>query len=159
MTWEDIQPFIARLNEAQSRYTYRLPTEAEREYAARGGMPSTFQHRYPTGEADAGKIGDFIWYDRNASGRTHQVGTKKPNPYGLHDMAGNVCELTSDWYREYPATAEVDPVGPEKNFRRVIRGGSWHRSKQYQRSGYRGPGFLPEAVSTQVGFRLVRTPR
>lgn len=159
VAWEDVQRFIGRLNKIQNQYVYRLPTEAEREYAARGGMPSTARYRYPIGESDPGEMGDFIWYDRNAEGHTHAVATKKPNPYGLHDMAGNVCEATNDWYDAYPLDPVVDPTGPAKSFRHVIRGGSWHRSAAMQRSGYRGPGYLPGAISTQIGFRLVRTSR
>ena len=144
VSWNDTQEFIAVLNEQESGagYRYRLPTEAEWEYAARAGTTGA---RY--GELDA-----IAWYRGNSGGQPHPVGEKRANAWGLHDMLGNVWEWTADWFRSYPgAEREFDYSGS----RRVLRGGSWHDSAGYVRSADRitSPGYR----GVTLGFRLVRT--
>ena len=149
VSWEDIQGFMARLNEreaaAGSAARYRLPTEAEWEYAARAGTAGA---RY--GELDA-----IAWYGGN-SDRTHPVGEKTANAWGLHDMLGNVWEWVSDWYGEYPSGAVTDPTGPRTGSHRVARGGGWNSYARGVRSAYRNNG-APGIPSDFVGFRVVRT--
>ncbi len=145
VSWDDTQEFIAKLNEQESEagYRYRLPTEAEWEYAARAG---TTEPRY--GELDA-----IAWWDGNSGGRVHPVGQKRANAWGLHDMLGNVWEWTADWFRSYPgAEYEFDHTGSH----RVNRGGGWYSYARNVRSAfrlYRSPGDR----SNPFGFRLVRT--
>jgi len=114
VSWDDIQAFLAKLNQRRDGYRYRLPTEAEWEYAARAG----------NAKAQEGNI-DSGWYDRNAGGQTHAVGQKMPNTWGLYDMSGNVFEWVGDWYDGYSGFPETDPTGPAKGMRKVLRGGSW----------------------------------
>lgn len=149
VSWNDAQEFIKRLNAGQTKYTYRLPTEAEWEYAARAGTSGPYP--FNTDELDA-----YAWYDKNSDGKTHPVGQKKPNAWGLYDMHGNVWEWCQDWYRPYPARAANEPQGPSIGSRRVIRGGSWGGYPRYLRSARRrsfGPGLRDDGV----GFRLVRS--
>ena len=117
VSWEDAQFFIERLNGRESGrgYRYRLPTEAEWEYAARAG----------TVGARPGELGDVAWWDGNSGVRTHVVGRKRANGWGLHDMLGNVWEWTADWYGAYPSGSVTDPAGPRAGSSRVSRGGSW----------------------------------
>ncbi len=134
--WDDIQEFIARLNERErdSGFSYRLPTEAEWEYAARAGTTGA---RY-------GELDEIAWWPGNSAGRPHPVGLKRANPWGLHDVLGNVWEWTSDWYRSYPgADREFDATGEI----RVIRGGG-------DRVADRGQEFLSPY---NIGFRVVKT--
>ncbi len=157
VSWEDAQEFLRRLNEresaAGSSARYRLPTEAEWEYAARAGTTGA---RY--GEADA-----IAWTLINSLRRTHPrqrqphpVGQKRANAWGLHDMLGNVREWTADWYGRYPSGAVTDPTGPSTGRSRVHRGGSWHQREWRARSAdryHQSPGYRHIAF----GFRLVRT--
>lgn len=145
VSWEDAQAFIAKLNKIQSKYAYRLPTEAEWENAARAGMPSGF-------------LNDYAWYGVNSGGRTHAVATKKANPYGFYDMNGNVWQWVNDWYGDYPAAGVKDPVGPASGEHRVIRGGSWDNSPEGLRSAGRNFGATSRRGS-YLGFRLVRSSR
>ncbi|MCL2510683.1 MAG: formylglycine-generating enzyme family protein [Bacteroidales bacterium] len=126
VSWDDAQGFIKKLN-AQTGKTYRLPTEAEWEYAARGGA-QTKGYKY----SGSNNIGEVAWYDGNyknskhgTQGTTHPVGTKKPNELGIYDMSGNVWEWCSDWYGSYSSNAETNPKGPNTGSDRVSRGGSW----------------------------------
>ena len=145
VSWDDVQEFIARLNarEGGSGYRYRLPTEAEWEYAARAG----------TSGARYGELDEIAWYAGNSGETIHPVGQKLANAWGLHDMLGNVWEWTADWYRSYPgADDEFDYSGS----RRVFRGGGWSDGAWYVRSAYRSitsPGYR----FNFIGFRLVRT--
>ena len=148
VSWNEMQEFIEALNEreSESRYSYRLPTEAEWEYAARAG---TTGPRY-------GEPGEIAWYSRNSGGRWHPVGEKRANAWGLHDMLGNVSEVTADWYRSYPG-ADYDFAGQDADGpRRVRRGGDWLYSARHVRSAYRD-AFSPGNWTSHVGFRLVRT--
>jgi formylglycine-generating enzyme required for sulfatase activity len=136
---------------------YRLPTEAEWEYAYRAGSVSAFYNGegvhcgQPSSTADA-----IAWHKGNASGSTHPVATKLPNSWGLYDMAGNVWEWTNDWGGELSAKAVVDPVGPAKGLMKVMRGGSWSEALEFGRAANRG-GFWTEARGNYVGFRCVQT--
>ena len=131
---------------------YRLPTEAEWEYAYRAGTTTDFYN----GGAESG-LSDIGWYTGNANGTTHRVAQKAPNDWGLYDMAGNVWEWVWDWYGWYPAAA-TDYVGPGRGFSdyRVSRGGSWSHGASYAAAGYRG-GDDPSVQTRIDGFRLTRS--
>lgn len=119
VSWNDVQMFIARLSQ-MTGYRFRLPTEAEWEYAARGGNRSK-GYVFPGVDGDPGSV---AWYGMNSGNITHPVGRKKPNELGLHDMAGNVWEWCSDWYGEYSAEPQLNPRGPKRGDSRILRGGS-----------------------------------
>lgn len=129
---------------------YRLPTEAEWEYAARGGNQSQ-GYKY----AGSNNLDEVGWYDNNSGGQTHPVGEKKPNELGLYDMSGNVYEWCWDWYGNYSAEAQNDPAGAEKGDLRVYRGGSWYNSAGFCRVSHRGNFFTPDYRGDHIGFRLV----
>ena len=145
VSWEDAQEFIGRLNAMDGAGTYRLPTEAEWEYAARAG---TTGDRY-------GNLDAIAWYRDNSGRRTHPVGQKAPNAYGLHDMLGNVREWVEDWGDDYPGGVVTDPRGPVSGSVRVFRGGGWHSDADECRTPYRS-GAGPSA-GLFLGFRLLRT--
>ncbi|MBQ9588398.1 MAG: formylglycine-generating enzyme family protein [Bacteroidales bacterium] len=119
VSWNDAQMFIARLSQ-MTGYRFRLPTEAEWEFAARGGNLSK-NHVFPGQDGDPGSV---AWYGMNSGNITHPVGRKKPNELGLHDMAGNVWEWCSDWYGDYSAEEQTNPRGPKHGESRILRGGS-----------------------------------
>ena len=119
VTWNDCQTFITKLNEITGK-TFRLPTEAEWEYAARGGKRSQ-GYKY----AGSNTIGDVAWYLSNSSSTTHAVATKAPNELGLYDMSGNVCEWCQDWYGSYSSESQTNPTGPASGSGRVDRSGCW----------------------------------
>ena len=131
VSWNDCQTFINRLNSYTGR-NFRLPTEAEWEFAARGGNYSR-HYKY----SGSNYIGDVAWYDDNSGNRTHPVGTKQPNELGLYDMSGNVYEWCSDWYGSYSSYSQSDPTGPNSGSDRVSRGGSWYGGAGYCRSSLR----------------------
>ena len=149
VSWHDAQSFIERLNEKEHRY--RLPSEAEWECACRAGTTTV----YSFGD-DARKLNDSAWTSENSGRKTHPVGRKQANPWGLYDMYGNVWEWVQDWYGAYPDSTLTDPTGPETGSNRVIRGGSWGNTARYSRSAYRR-GFRPDSRYSDVGFRVVRT--
>ena len=150
VSWYDVQEFIGRLNALEDGYTYRLPTEAEWEYACRAGSTGDY----------AGKLDQVAWYDENSQQMTHAVGTKQPNAWGLYDMHGNVFEWCQDYYDAgyYAQSPGVDPQGPEAGSFRVKRGGGWMFSAAFARSAARDL-FAPSYRFNYVGFRLVRTRR
>ena len=119
VSWNDCQTFIQKLNQLTGRH-FRLPTEAEWEYAARGGSRSR-GYKY----SGSDRIEDVAWYDGNASKKTHPVKTKQANELGLYDMSGNVCEWCQDWYSSYSSSSQTNPTGPSSGSYRVYRGGSW----------------------------------
>lgn len=151
VSWEDVQEFIGRLNEREEEVTYRLPTEAEWEYACRAGSAT----EYFFGD-DAGQLGDYAWYGDNAEGETHPVGQKKPNVWGQYDMHGNVWEWCQDWFGGYSKEPLTNPTGPASGSGRVIRGGGWIGAAANCRSSCRIGGD-PGARIDILGFRLLRT--
>ena len=148
--WDDAQAFIKKLNEMEGGSAYRLPTEAEWEYAARAGSTTAFSF----GD-DKSLLGQYAWYKDTASNQTHPVAQLKPNPWGLYDMHGNVWEWVSDWYGRYSAGAATDPTGPSAGTHRGRRGGGWNNLDHYCRSAnrYSVTGYRDDFL----GFRLVRT--
>ena len=150
VSWNDAQEFIGRLNAAMGDERYRLPTEAEWEYAARAG---TSEDRY--GDLDA-----IAWYRDNSGGHPHPVGQKVPNAWGLHDMLGNVEEWVGDRYGDYPGGSVTDPRGLGSGSSRAVRGGAWGGGlpglAEGCRVSYRS-GVSPGARGIILGFRLLRT--
>jgi sulfatase modifying factor 1 len=129
---------------------YRLPTEAEWEYAARGGNKS--RSYIFSGSNSAGEVG---WYYDNSGDKTHPVGQKMPNELGLYDMSGNVWELCWDWYDGYSSSSQTDPRGPSNGSCRLYRGGSWVNFAQFLRAFIR-IDFTPSGKYLHLGFRPVR---
>jgi len=148
VSWEDAQELITNLNERTGENLYRLPTEAEWEYACRSGSSET----YCFGD-DENLLGEYAWYNNNSEQKTHPVGEKKPNAWGLYDMHGNVWEWCQDWYGDYSQGSVTDPAGLSSGVRRVFRGGSWFYGADYCRSAIRfrcSPGYS----YIILGFRL-----
>jgi len=135
-------------------WAYRLPTEAEWEYASRAGSTNRFSYGEDPGYA---QLGNYAWYDPNSGGTTHAVGGKLPNRWGLYDMSGNVWEWCSDWYGNYPGGSVTDPQGSSSGSYRVVRGGSWGHDGRLCRSAFRN-GDYPSAGSFSIGFRVVLAP-
>ena len=158
VSWNDAQDFIRWLNQKEGGSAYRLPTEAEWEYAARAGTTT----RYSWGNSES-QAGDYAWYDKNAydvGGKyAHGVGIKMPNPWGLYDMHGNVWEWVQDWYDEnyYRNSPMNDPKGPSSGWGRVGRGGGWGSAARGLRSADRSID-SPGDCHSFLGFRLVRQP-
>ena len=153
VSWLDTQEFIKRLNAQEGGNYFRLPTEAEWEYAARAG--STTLYSFGDKPND---LADYAWFGNEGYGGTSkEVGTKKPNQWGLFDMHGNVWEWVSDWYHPdyYHNSPEKDPKGPESGEFRVYRGGSWVGKAVNLRSALRYSG-LPSTRTNDIGFRLAR---
>jgi sulfatase modifying factor 1 len=147
VSWNDTQDFIRRLN-GKTGKSYRLPTEAEWEYAARSGG----QREKYSGGNDLDRV---AWYNANSGGKTHTVGTKAPNGIGLYDMSGNVWEWCQDWYGEkyYNDSPRSNPQGPSSGQYRVLRGGSWDNRPEYVRAAYR-VWSEPADRNNNNGFRL-----
>ena len=157
ISWHDMRKFIGRLNEWEGADVFRLPTEAEWEYACRAGTTT----RWSFGD-DENYLKDYAWYRANAwnlgEQNAHRVGMKAPNPWGLCDMHGNVWEWVLDWFSAYTADAQVDPAGPNVGSYRVLRGGSFPGFASGVRAADRlrySPGVR---VNADVGARLLRTP-
>jgi len=151
VSWNDVQTFIQKLNAKTGRH-FRLPTEAEWEYAARGGSQS---HGYKYSGSNT--LGNVAWYDDNSGNRTHPVKTKSPNELGLYDMSGNVWEWCSDWYGSYSSSAQTNPTGSSTGSFRVSRGGSWISDARSCRVSYRDD-FIPDDRFYYLGFRLALVP-
>ena len=148
VSWNDCQEFLQKLNELTGK-NFRLPTEAEWEYAARGGNKSK-GYKY-SGSND---IDEVAWYDGDIGSQTHPVGKKKPNELGIYDMNGNVWEWCNDWYGDYTSTSANNPTGPSFGSCRVYRGGSWHSGARNCRVSIRGRS-IPDYRDNHIGFRLV----
>lgn len=151
VSWHDAQAFIARLNSLENTNRYRLPTEAEWEYAARAGSTT----RWYFGD-DAAGLSRVAWFDKNSQDSTRPVGQKDPNAWGLYDMHGNVWEWTQDYWSTdyYSQSPAIDPAGPASGSKRVKRGGSWMWSAGYTRSAYR-TGDPEDTRISRLGFRVV----
>lgn len=150
VSWDDIQDYIRILNQRTGK-TYRLPTEAEWEYAARSGGKS---EKYAGGN----DVDTVAWYDNNSGSRTHPVGQKQPNGLGIYDMTGNVWEWCQDWYGDgyYKSSPKDNPQGPSSGSYRVLRGGSWSNNAANSRATDRN-SVSPGYRSSGLGFRLART--
>jgi formylglycine-generating enzyme required for sulfatase activity len=152
VSWEEAVDFCERLSQKENG-KYRLPTEAEWEYACRAGTDTRF---YYGNDLSYSQLGEYAWYGNNSGSETHPVGQKKPNAFGLYDMHGNVWEWCQDWYGEnyYSQRSEVDPKGPDTGTARVLRGGSWFNLPRICRSASRlrlTPGYR----FISGGFRVV----
>jgi formylglycine-generating enzyme required for sulfatase activity len=149
VSWSDCQEFIRKLNVSVQGSGFRLPTEAEWEYGCRAGTTT----RFHSGNAD-GNLDGIAWYGGNSGSTTHPVVQKQANPWGLHDMSGNVWEWCQDWYANYPSGAVTDPTGTSSGSDRVLRGGSWGNNPVDCRSAFRN-GNGPSRASFSYGFRVV----
>jgi formylglycine-generating enzyme required for sulfatase activity len=158
VSYGDVQKFLRRLNNATAQEQYRLPTEAEWEYGARAGSNKAFTNGDISnlGCGKDGKLKQTAWYCGTAGERTHEVGKKEPNAWGLNDMHGNVWEWCLDWYGAYPFGEVIDAKGPVDGKYRISRGGSWYDGAGLCRSAYRGR-FSPDRRNGDLGFRLVKS--
>ena len=149
VSWDDCQTFISKLNSLTGK-KFRLPTEAEWEFAARGGIKSK-GYKY----SGSNTLGDVAWYEDNSGSTTHDVGTKNPNELGLYDMSGNVHEWCNDWYNSqyYSSSPSNNPTGPGSGTGRVYRGGSWSQDAWNCRSSYRNC-YYPYIRYGHLGLRL-----
>jgi formylglycine-generating enzyme required for sulfatase activity len=150
VSWDDVQEFIRRLNAKEDGARYRLPTEAEWEYAARAGSTTAYSFG-----GSASQLGQSAWYGDNAGTTTHPVGQLQPNAWGLYDMHGNVWEWVQDWRGSYASDTVTDPTGPHSGSSRVYRGGSWFSSARLCRSASRSHD-APGSRASYLGFRLLR---
>ena len=154
--WNDVQEFIGKLNARSGGERYRLPTEAEWEYAARAGTTTdTYAGNVTEPNGNDPVVNRIAWYRENSGGQTQPVGQKASNGFGLYDMLGNVWEWVGDWYGDYPGGAATDPGGPGSGSARVIRGGNWDLIAGDCRSANRF-SFLPGFGVHILGFRLLR---
>jgi formylglycine-generating enzyme required for sulfatase activity len=147
VSWDDCQTFIATLNSITGR-VFGLPTEAQWEYAARGGVNKN-DYTY-SGSNNVQKV---CWFSENTP-MSRQIKTKEPNTLGIYDMSGNVAEWCSDWYGLYSSTFQENPLGHHSGTKRVVRGGSWNSSETGCRNTARSSE-TPDFKSSAIGFRLV----
>lgn len=157
LSWHDAESFCRKLSELEPEKTtgrnYRLPTEAEWEYACRAGTQTAFFW----GD-DPQAVDDYAWSLKNFAVLRKRVGSRKPNPWGLHDMNGSLWEWCSDWYGELPSEEQTDPQGPLSGEQRVVRGGAFDSSIGYLRSASRAPAnpsFFSPNEGQDIGFRVV----
>ncbi len=147
VSWNDCQTFITILNQLTGK-KFRLPTEAEWEYAARGGKQSK-GYQY----SGSNNLIDVAWYLDNSNSTTQSVKTKQPNELGIYDMSGNVYEWCQDWYGSYNSSTQTNPTGPNSGSKRVNRGGCYYDYARYCRSAYRDYG-NPDFRINCLGVRL-----
>ena len=148
VSWSDCEEFIRKLNELTGK-NFRLPTEAEWEYAARGG-----RHSYGVKYAGGSDIDNVAWHADNGNNTTHPVGTKRANELGLYDMSGNVWEWCQDWYGSYSSSSQTNPAGPSSGSERVLRGGGWSNVVGGCHVSHRGSS-TPDYADNNIGLRLV----
>ena len=147
VSWNDCQTFLLKLN-AMTGQTFRLPTEAEWEFAARGGNKNR-GYQY----SGSNVLSDVAWYYDNSGNKTHNVGTKAPNELGIYDMSGNVWEWCQDWYGDYHGYSQTNPTGPSSGANRVYRGGSWGSGAWLCRVAFRD-NYTPGSRGNGLGLRL-----
>jgi formylglycine-generating enzyme required for sulfatase activity len=147
VSWESVQVFLNALNQRDPKHVYRLPTEAEWEYAARAGSKDQLLEG----------LDDKAWFAGNSDGTTHPIGEKEPNAWGLHDMFGNVLEWVQDWYSPEGYGGPLHPDAYIGSYK-VYRGCGWLSEAKYCRPAFRAFDF-PSSGQYSVGFRLVRTPK
>jgi formylglycine-generating enzyme required for sulfatase activity len=158
VSWENAQAFITRMNEMKAELRLCLPTEAQWEYACRGGTTGPFSFGDRISPADVNYTGNYPYHNGRKGeyrGQTVEVGSLPPNAWGLHEMHGNIWEWCKDRYGGYGAGAQVDPQGPESGTNRVLRGGSWFNGGRHCRSACRFRGG-PSNRDDNYGFRLAR---
>ena len=148
VSWDDCQEFISKLNSITGK-TFRIPTEAEWEYAARGGNKSR-GNQY----SGSSNLSDVAWYKDNSNSKNHTVGSKQANELGIYDMSGNVMEWCQDLYGKYSSSSQTNPTGANNGYSRVIRGGSWYFTARDCRSSYRDKD-APDNRYNNLGLRLV----
>jgi formylglycine-generating enzyme required for sulfatase activity len=161
VSWHDAVEFCKKLSdlpeEKKAGRVYRLPTEAQWEYACRAGSKTAYSF-----DDEEGLLPEYGWFDRNSSDRTHTVGLLEPNAWGLYDMHGNVWEWCSDWYGEYPKGAVRNPTGPKVGSDRVCRGGSWDFEAANCRSAFRNwnyPSLRLDYYGLRVALSSSRIPK
>ena len=147
VSWNDCQTFLRKLN-AMTGKNFRLPTEAEWEFSARGGNWSR-GYQY----SGSNVLSDVAWYYDNSGSKTHNVGTKAPNELGIYDMSGNVWEWCQDWYGDYHGYSQTNPTGPSCGANRVYRGGSWGSGAWLCRMAFRD-NYTPGSRGNGLGLRL-----
>lgn len=159
VSWDDVQKFIQELNRKEGTDKYRLPTEAEWEYACRAGSTKAFPNGNITDlgcERDE-NLDTIGWYCGNSNNMIHPVAQKRPNAWGLYDMTGNVQEWCQDWFGVYPYDEVTNPKGPPSGSYRVMRGGVWYSPARDCRCASRF-GSPPRYRFRHIGFRLCKTP-
>jgi formylglycine-generating enzyme required for sulfatase activity len=152
VSWDEVQDFIRKLNELTGK-KYRLPTEAEWEYAARGGIKSK-SYKY----SGSNNINEIAWYNDNSENTIHVVGSEQANELGIFDMTGNVSEWCSDWYGNYSSAAQTNPKGPSTGGQRIIRGGGWNSVPNNSRVSFRNSVSPWNNTYSELGFRLACSP-
>jgi formylglycine-generating enzyme required for sulfatase activity len=161
VSWTEAQSFLAALNKLEGKARFRLPTEAEWEYCCRAGSGGAYGLAAESAPITKNNLADYAWFSVNAGNKTHPVGTRKPNAWGLFDMQGNVWEWVADWYGAtfYTAAPQTDPRNKDSVncTERVFRGGSWVLTPPNLRASFRGAA-LPGTKSAYVGFRAVCEP-
>ncbi len=159
VSWNDVQEFISKLNQKEGTDQYRLPTEAEWEYASRGGNTSAFPNGNITSlQCDRDPNLDVIgWYCWNSKNTIQPVAQKEPNAWGLYDMPGNAQEWCQDWFGPYPFDEVTNPKGPPSGSYRVMRGGTWYSPARDCRCASRF-GSPPHYRFRHIGFRLCKSP-
>lgn len=150
ISWNMAQQFVAKLTKTDARYKYRLPSEAEWEYAARAGSNNIRPMK-------AEQLEEYAWVLSNSGDVPHPVATRKPNSFGLYDMLGNAWEWVNDRYSDdtYTSGRRINPTGPTQGLKRVRRGGSYHCPLHETRPGFRSPDDTPDTAYTVTGFRVV----
>jgi formylglycine-generating enzyme required for sulfatase activity len=148
VSWNDCQDFIQKLKDITGK-NYQLPSEAEWEFAARGGI---FSKGYVYAGSD--ELDSVAWFNNNSNEEAHPVGQKKANELGIYDMCGNVWEWCQDWHEEYIPSDQINPSGPSDGAYRVFRGGCWYCVADYCLVAYRSGG-IPDCWDYSLGFRLL----